>query len=126
MKYVLLLQNAEQDREAWSAMTPEEAQAARADEIPRWTELMEQYGSILRASEELDDPGTAKTIRVRNGERIVTDGPYAETKEQIGGFFLIDVADLDEAIAFAAKVPVADRASVEIRPLAESSQEADG
>jgi hypothetical protein len=56
---------------------------------------------------------------VREGERIVTDGPYAETKEQIGGYFLIDVADLDEAIAFAARVPVADRASVEIRPLVE-------
>jgi hypothetical protein len=119
MKYVLLLQNAAEDREAWSAMTPEQAQAARADEIPRWTSLMEQYGSIIRGGAELDDPGTAKTIRVREGERIVTDGPYAETKEQIGGYFLIDVADLDEAIAFAARVPVADRASVEIRPLVE-------
>lgn len=126
MRYLLLLQNAEEDREAWSAMTPEEAQAARAGEIPRWTSLMEEYGSLLRDSEELDDPGTAKTVRVRDGERIVTDGPYAETKEQIGGYFLIDVADLDQAIAFAAKVPVADRASVEIRPLVESSQEAAG
>jgi hypothetical protein len=118
MKYVLLLQNAQEDRDRWSTMSPEEAQAARADEIPRWTSLMEEYGHILRGGEELDDPETAKTIRVRGGERIVTDGPYAETKEQVGGYFLIDVADLDEAIAFAAKVPVADRASVEIRPLA--------
>jgi hypothetical protein len=119
MKYLLLLQNAQEDRDAWSTMSPEEAQAARADEIPKWTSLMEQYGSLIRGGEELDDPRTAKTVRVRDGQRIVTDGPYAETKEQIGGFFLIDVDDLDGAIAFAAKVPVADRASVEIRPLAE-------
>ena len=66
-------------------------------------------------------PGDAKTVRVRDGERLVTDGPYAETKEQIGGFFLIEAEDLDQAIAIAAKIPVAERASVEIRPRSSGS-----
>jgi hypothetical protein len=118
MKYVLLLQNAEEDRERWNTLSPDEAQAVRAAEIPRWESLMAENGHLLRGGHELDDPETAKTVRNRDGERIVTDGPYAETKEQVGGYFLIEVDDLDAAIAFAAKVPVSERASVEIRPVA--------
>ncbi len=68
---------------------------------------------------ELEEPKTAKSVRVRNDETIVTDGPYAETKEQIGGFFLVECGDLDEAIDLASRVPVATKASVEIRPLVE-------
>ena len=67
---------------------------------------------------ELDYPSTATTIRVRNGETLTTDGPFAETKEVLGGFYLIDVPNLDDAIEFAAAVPAARRGgSVEIRPL---------
>ena len=128
MKYVLLLQNAQADRERWATLSEEQAQAERAAEIPKWNALFEELmaGGHWLDGQELDDPAAAKTIRVRDGERIVTDGPYAETKEQIGGFFLIEAADLDEAIGIAAKVPVAERASVEIRPLVASSQEATG
>ena len=67
---------------------------------------------------ELDGPGTATTIRVRDGQTLTTDGPFAETKEVLGGFYLIDVPNLDDAIEFAAAVPAARRGgSVEIRPL---------
>jgi len=68
---------------------------------------------------ELDEPAAARTVRVRDGEVLVTDGPYAETKEQLGGIFLLDCEDLDQAIALAAKIPVAERASVELRPIVE-------
>jgi hypothetical protein len=68
---------------------------------------------------ELAGRPTAQAVRVRDGERIVTDGPFAETKEIVGGVFLIDLPDLDEAIRLAALVPVAERGSVEIRPLVE-------
>ena len=66
---------------------------------------------------ELDGRRTAKVVRVRDGERIVTDGPFAETKEIIGGFFLVDLPDLDEAIRLAALVPAAEHGSIEIRPI---------
>jgi hypothetical protein len=128
MKYVLLLQNSQEDRDRWATLSEEEAKNARAAEVPKWNALFEDRmgGGHWLDGQELDDPATAKTIRIRDGERLVTDGPYAETKEQIGGFFLIEAEDLDQAIAIAAKVPVVERASVEIRPLAESSQEATG
>ena len=123
MKYVLLLQNAKEDRDRWATLTEEEAKSERAAEIPKWNALFEELmgGGHWVDGQELDDPATAKTVRIRDGERLVTDGPYAETKEQIGGFFLIEAEDLDQAIAIAAKVPVAERASVEIRPLAEAA-----
>jgi hypothetical protein len=69
---------------------------------------------------ELDDTSTATTVRVENGDVLTTDGPFADTREVLGGFYLIDVPDLDDAIAFAAAVPVARRGgSVEVRPLVE-------
>ena len=69
---------------------------------------------------ELDSPSTATTVRVEDGEVLTTDGPFAETKEVLGGFYLIDVENLDEALDFAAAVPAAKRGgSVEVRPLME-------
>jgi hypothetical protein len=117
MKYLLLLNNAQASQERWDAMSEAEQQAARAAEVPKWESLMADHGSLIQEGLELDDPGTAKTVRLRDGELIVTDGPYAETKETIGGYFLVDASDLDEAIAFASKVPLVDSGSVEIRPL---------
>ena len=121
MKYALLLTNSEEDRERWATMPEEEARAARAAEVPKWKALFGELGASgkLLSGSELDDPGTAKTVRVRSGERGVTDGPFAETKEQIGGLMMIEADDLDEAISIAAKVPVVERASVEIRPVVE-------
>ena len=97
MKYALLLTNSEEDRERWATMPEEEAQAARAAEVPKWNALFGELGASgkLLSGSELDDPGTAKTVRVRNGERVVTDGPFAETKEQIGGLMVIEADDLD-------------------------------
>jgi len=72
---------------------------------------------VYVSSNRLHPSETATTVRVRNGEVLTTDGPFAETKEQIGGYFLIDVKDLDEAIRWAAKVPTAKYGSVEVRPV---------
>ena len=62
-------------------------------------------------------PDTATTVKVRNGERLVTDGPFAETKEQLGGFYLLECKDLDEAIEWAAKIPGAQNGTIEVRPV---------
>ena len=66
---------------------------------------------------ELEDPRRARVVRIRDGQTVVTDGPFAETKEILGGYFLVDCKDLDQAIEIAERVPVVDRGSVEIRPL---------
>jgi hypothetical protein len=73
-------------------------------------------GQYLAAA-PLQPTSTATSVRVREGKRLVTDGPFAETREQLGGFFLIDATDLDEAIAIAARIPMARRGTVEIRPV---------
>jgi hypothetical protein len=121
VKYAALLTNLTEDINAWEKMSPEEAQAARAKEIPKWEALFGELGptGALGFGAELESPSTAKTVRVRDGETIVTDGPFAETKEQLGGLMVLDCADLDQAISIAAKIPVAVRASVELRPLIE-------
>jgi hypothetical protein len=121
MKYVALLTNNAEDVERWEQMSPEEAQAARAQEIPKWNALFEELmsGGHYVEGAELESPTEAKTVRVRDGETLVTDGPYAETKEQVGGFFLLECRDLDEAIALATKIPVVSKASVELRPIIE-------
>jgi hypothetical protein len=85
-------------------------------ECPRWTEEMNGRGVRL-LGRELDLPGTAATVRVRDGETLVTDGPFAETKEFMAGFDLIECADLDEAIDVTAKCPVSWFQPIEIRPL---------
>jgi len=70
-----------------------------------------------RAAAPLEPTATATTVRVREGKRVVTDGPFAETKEQLGGYFLIDATDLDDAIAIAARIPMARRGTIEVRPV---------
>lgn len=124
MKYALLVYG---DQSAWADLTEEEAATARAKSMPRWLSVFDEIGRAdpgwsgyeLRAAKE------AKVVRVRGGERIVTDGPFAETKELIGGIFLTDLPDLDEAIRLAALVPAAEYGSMEIRPqLGRSAEEA--
>ena len=89
-------------------------------------ELMEGYGKFtadlaqsgaLVGGERLRPTMTATTVRVRDGETLTTDGPFAETKEQFGGYYLIDVKDLDDAIHWASKIPTALYGSVEVRPI---------
>jgi hypothetical protein len=72
---------------------------------------------VLVSGEGLQPSSTATTLRMQDGERVLTDGPFAETKEQIGGFYVIDCKDLDEAIDWAAKLPSAERGFCEIRPV---------
>ena len=72
---------------------------------------------VLRGGDGLQPTETATTVRVRDGERLLTDGPFAETREQLGGFYLLECADLDEAIGWAAKIPGAANGSVEVRPI---------
>src|SRR5213596_629398 len=69
------------------------------------------------AAAPLEPTATATSVRVRDGKRVVTDGPFAETKEQLGGYFLIEARDLDEAIAIAARIPMARRGTIEVRPV---------
>ena len=123
MKYAALLTNNADDVAAWEQLTPEEAAAARAKEVPKWEALFSELGpsGALGSGFELDSPTTAKTVRVRDGETIVTDGPYAETKEQIGGFFDTNLPDLDTALELAAKIPSSEYGSIEVRPVVERS-----
>lgn len=116
MKYAMLIYG---DDAAWVDLPAEERKRLRAEEMPRWLELFDALRKADPAvvGQELDARRTAKVVRVRDGERIVTDGPYAETKEIIGGLFTIELPDLDEAIRLAALVPAAHHGSVEIRPV---------
>jgi hypothetical protein len=121
MRYLLLLNNTAAEVQRWENLSPEEVAELRAQETPRWNEVMgwiAQKGIEIDGL-ELEGPSMAKTVRVRDGEVHVTDGPHAETKEQIGGYFLLDLKDLDEAIEIASRIPVVDKGSVEIRPLVE-------
>ncbi len=118
MNYVLLLYS---DPSRAASLTPEQIQAARAEVMPQWLELFDYMERTAKSVDgaELDDPPTAKTVRWQDGEPLVTDGPFAETKEQIGGVFFLECDNLDEAIDIAARVPLASRGSVEIRPVVE-------
>jgi len=93
--------------------TPEDTKAGMA----AWNEFNREaaQAGVIVANEALELPQTAKTVRVTEDSRTVTDGPFAETKEQLGGFCLIDVEGLDEAIAWAKKVPLRPDSSIEVR-----------
>ena len=107
-QYMLLIYNGE-------APSPEAMQA----EMPKWMafgQALTDAGAMV-AGDALQPTTTATTVRERGGERLVTDGPFAETKEMLGGYYLIDVADLDSALEWAAKIPSVGRGSVEVRPV---------
>ena len=118
MKYAMLVYG---DQSAWAELDEEEAARLRAESMPRWLALFEEMGKADPAVEgrELEAASAAKVVRVVDGERVVTDGPFAETKEQIGGLFVTTLPDLDEAIRIAALVPAAETGSLEIRPIVE-------
>ncbi|HUG41248.1 MAG TPA: YciI family protein [Longimicrobiales bacterium] len=93
-------------------------------DLQRWFDYTEEMGKagVMNGGEALHPTSTATTVRVKNGEPVTTDGPFAETREQLGGYYIIDCKDLDEAIRWAAKMPNADRGSIEIRPVMEFDQ----
>ena len=112
MRYLCLIYAEEsvQDR-----MTQEE-QGALFGAYGAFTEELEKSGSML-GGEALQPTATATTVQVRSGNTVTIDGPFAETKEQFGGYYLIECENLDEALAMAKKVPLAGQVSVEVRPL---------
>ncbi len=114
MQYVLLIYGSEAEREQAFAQTSEAEQAA---ELQRWFELDQELrdAGVYVAGEALHPTATAQTVRVRDDEPLVTDGPFAETKEQLGGFYLIDVPSREEALRWAAKIPSAPYGPVEVR-----------
>ena len=111
MKYMLLIYGDEK-------LLDEEAREACYDESKRLIEDISAKGKYI-ASSPLQPTSLATSVRVRDGRRLVTDGPFAETREQLGGFYLIDATDLDEAIAIAARIPMARKGTVEVRPVIE-------
>jgi hypothetical protein len=114
MKYLLLIYA---DEHAFEAMSEEERREVYAAYDELMKDLSEKGQSL--AGDELQPTSTATTVQVRDGERLITDGPYAETKEQLGGYFLIDVDDHDAAIDIAARIPSVHSGSIEVRPLAD-------
>lgn len=109
MKYMLLIYAAEQ---CW---TEDERKKCMIESMAICKEL-EAEGKWI-ASSPLHSVETATSVRVRDGRRQITDGPFAETTEQLGGYYIIDVENLDEAIAIAARIPPAKKGTVEIRPI---------
>lgn len=112
MKYALLIYAAEKD---WAEKSKEE-QDRIYTEYWNYSLELKKSGKML-SCEPLDPTATATTIRVRDGKTIPTDGPFADTKEQLGGIYVIDVKDLNEAMTWASKIPDARTGSIEIRPL---------
>jgi hypothetical protein len=110
MQYMLLIYTP-----AEGGPSPDELQAAH----PRWMQYTQdlQESGVLVAGDALQGTDTATAVRVRDNETLVTDGPFAETKELLGGYYLIDVPDLDTALAWAAKIPSVGYGSVEVRPI---------
>jgi hypothetical protein len=112
MRYALLICN---DELAYGARSPEEASASMA-EYAAFGEEMTKRG-ILKDGARLRPTGDATTVRVTDGEIVTSDGPFAETKEQIGGYYIVECKDLDEAIEVASKIPAAKDGSIEVRPV---------
>jgi hypothetical protein len=114
MKYICLVYLVEKDM---NAMSRREADACTEESLA-YDEALRRTGHLL-AAQALQPVETATTIRVRNGKLSTTDGPFAETKEQLGGFLLIEARDLNDAIQVAAKIPLARRGCIEVRPVKE-------
>ncbi len=112
MQYLLLIYSEE---DGWGKLTPEQQQQGMAA-YEAFSEALTKSGA-LKGSNRLAPTRAATTVRVRDGKQQVLDGPYADSKEQLGGFFLIDVPDLDSAISWAARCPGASHGIVEVRPL---------
>jgi hypothetical protein len=112
MKYMLLMYA---DESKASGLPPEELEAVQQD----WYSLLKEAkaAGVLISNNGLSPVANATTVRVRNDKTLITDGPFAETHEQLGGHFVVECKDLDEAITWAAKIPTAKYGSIEVRPL---------
>ena len=112
MKYMLLMY-------ADESKGPQTSEEREAHAPENWFALMDEMkaAGVLVSNNGLSSVANATTVRVREGKALITDGPFAETHEQLGGFFLLDCKDLDEALSWAAKIPSASLGSIEVRPL---------
>ena len=118
MKYLCLIYD---DEKLYETMTKEEGDAFMGEYFA-FTEGAKASGHYI-AGEALQPVSTATTIRIRNGKMSTTDGPFAETKEQLGGFYLVEAKDLNEALQVAAKIPSVKIGSIEVRPVVDFSQQ---
>ncbi len=114
MRYMLLIYSPESH---WASITEEE-RGQIYQEYMALTDRIKKSGHHV-AGDPLDTTATATTVRVRNGKTVTTDGPFAETREQLGGYYVIQAKDLDEARAIAARIPSARIGSIEVRPILE-------
>ncbi|MCY1143799.1 YciI family protein [Actinoplanes sp. Pm04-4] len=119
MKYLILIQSNPRSLAVWETLSDDERMAFGRGHMELGEEMSE--AGVYVASEGLADPSLARFVSVREGQTIVSDGPYAEVKEHLAGFYLIDVPSLDEAVAWAAKVPDAANTEVEVRPILDMS-----
>jgi len=119
MKYMLLIYH---DEPSWNAISEAERQQIYLEHRKLRGEL-EASGKFITGS-QLQPVTTATSVRVRDGKELITDGPFAETHEQLGGYFLVEAKDLDEATSIAARIPSARTGTIEVRPLVETAAEA--
>jgi hypothetical protein len=112
MQYLLLIYQNETEM----ASRPESANNAMLEEYGVFTQSIIKNGNF-KAGDRLQPSSTATTVRVRNGKTLTTDGPFAETQEQLGGYYLIEAKDLDEATHIASRIPSARGGSIEVRPI---------
>jgi len=112
MQYLLLIY---EDQKVGASMS-EKAQKELMDAYWAYTKELKDSG-VFVAGEALESTASATTVRVRSGRTTTTDGPFAETKEQLGGFYLIDAPNLDQALKWAAKLPASKTGSIEVRPI---------
>ena len=119
MKYMLLIHDEEKK---WAGLTEQE-RTRMMGEYMEFTRQIKESGHYVTGS-QLHPATSATSVRVRDGKRLVTDGPFAETREQLGGYYLVEAKDLDEAIALAARVPSAKVGTIEVRPLVEAAARA--
>jgi hypothetical protein len=118
MRYLLLIYGPEWDP---TALTPEQREASMNEWTDYTADLLKR--GVMEGGEALESSTTATTVRLRSGETLTTDGPFAETNEVLGGFYLLNCKDLDEAIAIAAACPGARNGSIELRPIVEMGEE---
>ena len=114
MRYALLIYASEQD---WASQSEEQAQAQFQEYMSFTKDIVDR--GIYQSGEALQPTASATTVRVRDGETLSTDGPFAETKEQLGGFYVVEAKDLDEAVQIAAKIPDVRGGSIEVLPVME-------
>ena len=119
MKYMLLIHD---DEKAWARLSEAERGKIYA-EYGQFGQSVRASGNYL-AGAQLQPTTMATSVRVRDGKRLVTDGPFAETREQLGGYYLVEAKDLDEAIGIAARIPSAKVGTIEVRPVDEMGQRA--